>query len=69
MSELVTLADEASFDCWCGAKNVTVDYTVLDEHRWTREAIADWLEPIEEAFYAERERKAKACEPESAVAG
>ena len=28
-----------------------------DEHRWTREQIAEWLEPIEEAFYAAREKE------------
>jgi hypothetical protein len=34
-----------------------------DNYRWTREQIADWLEPIEKSWWAERE--AKQSEPET----
>lgn len=33
-----------------------------DRHSWTREQIADWLEPIEEKWWAEQEEKQQAAQ-------
>lgn len=41
---------------------VTIVEAFNDTHKWTREAIADWLEPIEEAWLAAREQQPEAEE-------
>lgn len=57
--------------CFLAVPLRNLGYTVVhlnNDHRWTREQIADWLEPIEEAFYAEKgTREAPESEYENAV--